>query len=577
MLIYTALVVSAIMMLAFFTYAFIYRRERGVRYFMWVVMCRVVFACSVILELSSDTLAAKVLYRNIHQSALTLIVPLMVLCVLDLLGKDKWLKPRWHLALLLVFGAQVALVWLNPQLGLVDNPPRLVDGYLELTKTPYGIAFNVACYTVLIVCVYYLIRHIARARPEIRKPGIWLVGLGTMSFLVAIVKFALPGLSPWLLPISVYTGVFGMAMLWIAFRNQLFSIVPMARNVVVETMQEGILIVDHRGKIIDSNPHLRPLFDPQLILGQHAPELLAPWSEWAAACRSMEAANLEIAAGTGADSRIYMVKVYPLLSQRQRKLGSVSVLVDITERQRRMEQIARLNQMKDQLFTVVSHDIRDPLAVQVNLIEVLEEDKHLYGPDNEEVIEALSEQIRGTYTMVENLLEWFRGQKEGIVLHPAPLELAELVREASRLLLVKSRAKRIELRLDVPERTAVMVDREAAVLILRNVLSNAIKYSRRGSGVQLKATLAGPVVTLEIRDQGVGMSAEQLTAVFDERRFESFPGTEGERGTGLGLFVTRQFLRLSGGRLRVESAPGEGSRFFIEFPAAPEHREAQTS
>lgn len=548
------------------TYAIVYHRERGVRFFVWVLGCRVVYAGSVILEINRPDLQSKLFFRNIEQTALLFMVPLMVLFVLDLVGKDKWLRLRWSLPLLALFACWAVVIWADPYWHLINRTQDLMDGHLVVTKTPYAVAFNLFCYIIIAGCVFVLIRYIRNSRPEFRTAGMWLLLFGSIPVTVEVTKLFMPALSPWLLPISVYSGICGMIMFWIIIRKKLFSSVPLARNIVVDTMREGMLIMNTAGRIIDSNRLARLLLEDDAtrpILGRSYEEVLAAWPQWQTACAQMEECRIEISAGSGHERKSYIVNVYPFFTQLRRKLGTISIIIDITEKQQTLEQIAHLNQLKDQLFTAVSHDIRQPLAVQVSLLELLDTENGQSSHANNEIIQALSEQIRSTYAIVENLMEWFRGQRDGIVLHPESLLLSDLVDEACRLLLLNCEVKQITLHIQVSEDIRVYADREALILVIRNLLSNAIKYSHPSGMIQLSATTVNHSVEFTISDHGVGMSEVQIRHLFDDNRFDSTVGTAGEKGTGLGLLVSRQFLQMSGGHLKVLSAPGQGSSFTI--------------
>jgi PAS domain S-box-containing protein len=563
-----AMVISVVMMCMLLGYALLYREERGVRYFAWTMVCRVVYAVSVILELNSVSLSSKLLFRHMEQTALAFIVPFMALCVLDLFGREEWLKLRRKSLIFSIFAGWALLIWTDPYTGLINRSIMLVDGQLELTKSPLSIGFNLFCYIVLGICVFFFVLYLRNAQSDIRKSWIWVIVFGCMTFIMEIVKLANPKLMGWLLPLTVFCGVFGLLMLWIIARNKLFSIVPMARNVIVETMQEGILIANDKGKIIEGNSFLNPLFGYQedgMAAGRDVGELLKPWPQWLEACQRMEEGSFEINGIYHEETRVFMVKVYTLGTKRGRRLGSVSVLFDITEKQLRLEQMLQLNRMKDQLFTVVSHDIRDPLAVQVNLIELLEADKAAFSDEHYETIQMLSGQIRNTYVLVLNVLEWFRGQKEGVVLRPESQDLADLIWEAYRMLLIRSEAKFVNLNIDVQAGTRVYADREATIMIIRNLLSNAIKFSERGGLIHVTAEASCNRMIIAISDHGVGMSEEQMKDLFNDSRFNSSIGTEGERGTGLGLHVSRQFVRMSGGELWVESKLHEGSTFYFSL------------
>lgn len=557
---------SAILICILLTYAILYRQERGVRYFVWVLGFRVIYAGSVILEINHEDMQSKLIFRNIEQTSLLFMVPFMVLFVLDLIGKDKWLKPQWSLSLIALFACWGVVIWADPYWHLIIKTQQLINGHLVIVKTPYAFAFNLLCYSMIAGCVLLLIRYILNSRPEFRVAGMWLLLFGSIPMTLEVIKLFKPTFSPWLLPLTVYSGICGMIMLWIIVRKKLFSSVPMARNIVIETMREGMLITNTSGKIIDSNHLARLLLqsDPsESILDRQCEDVLSAWPRWQHACIHMEECQVEIDTAVGQEKKAYIINVYPYLTQRQRKLGTISIIIDITDKQQALEHIAHLNQMKDQLFTAVSHDIRNPLATGVNLLEILEQEQSDTGKIDSEIIHALGEQIRNSYTVVENLMEWFRGQKEGIILHPESLLISQIIEEASRLLLMNFELKQLTLRTEIAENIYVFADREALILVIRNLLSNAVKYTLPGGIIRVNARKIGDKIEIAVSDNGIGMTEEQIRYIFDETRIYSTNGTAGEKGTGLGLLVSKQFLHMCGGHLTVQSKPGSGSTFII--------------
>ncbi|MBD2848635.1 PAS domain-containing protein [Paenibacillus sp. IB182496] len=556
------MVIAAIAICIFACYALIYRRERGVRYFLWIMVLRGIYAWAVILEWNGNGLPLKLIYRHIEQTTLVFIVPLFVFVTLDLYGKDRWLQTGRKLLMLLPFAAWVLVIWTDPWHGLAHQSVALVDGYLEAPKSLYTMIFNVLCYILLGGCYYFLFRFVRSIRPDLRKPGAWLLILGCGPAIVEVIKTFVPGMTYWLIPISVYFGMMAMGMLWIALRNKLFTIVPAARNVVMETVHEGIIIANPRGEIMDTNQLAERLFEngsEQRLIGERVEHIMTAWPQWADACIAMEARHLEIEATVQGEERAFIVNVYPFFSQRRHKQGTISIIVDITEKQNHLNEIARLNQTKDQLLTAISHDIRNPLAMQMSIVELLERDRAQFRGEHLEMIHALGEQVRNSYSTVENLLEWFRNQQTGVTLRSEPLKVLALIEEGCRVLALQLELKQIEMQIEVDGTLQVYADREALILVIRNLLSNAIKFSERGSTVQVTAGLRQDKVELVIRDYGTGMSEQQLRNVRDELRMDTTVGTQGERGTGLGLMVSRQLLRMGGGSMTLSSAPGEGT------------------
>ncbi|KAI7273313.1 hypothetical protein KC345_g7038 [Hortaea werneckii] len=233
-------------------------------------------------------------------------------------------------------------------------------------------------------------------------------------------------------------------------------------------------------------------------------------------------------------------------------------------------QLSELNAFKDRMFSVVAHDIRDPLAVLVNLMELLEEEIQAEREDHEELIHEMGQQIENTFALVEVLLDWFRSQREGMVFNPIQRDLGSAVQASLRLLRLRSDTKQIQMISEIPEETYVYADKEMLDLIIRNLLSNAIKFTYGGGCIRLKAERRERHMVIAVSDTGGGISPEQAdTLLHDDSRI-SMAGTSGERGVGLGLTLCREFVQLNGGELWFDSIPSRGSTFYFSLPLPPE-------
>ncbi|QNK58674.1 ATP-binding protein [Paenibacillus sp. PAMC21692] len=558
------MIASLIMIGIIFISVYSFRRQRGIRYLLGLIVCRFVYASGVILANSVHALTEKLFFHNVFQTALNLMVPFFILFVLEWIYPDKPIKTRWKIGLLAGFALWSTQMWLDPKLHWIYRSIELVDGQLAITRTAYSMSFTLFCFLLLAGSLFALFQYMRNIRSDLRKPGMWVLFLSSFSFVLEIVKFANPQWSSWLLPLTVYCGFLGSLMLIIILRSKFFSLVPFARNLVLDTLQESIVVANASGKVIDSNKQSSLWFDQlgySSIAERNISDLLAFWPDWLALCKSMQQGSVEIEAVVDGERKRYRVNVYPLHTLRMKGQGSISLIVDITEKQRDLEQIAQLNQLKDQLIAIVSHDIRGPLALQFQLIELLEEDRDGFQADHQEIIAQLGGQIRNTLGMSTNLLEWFRSQREDMALRPRELELIEVVEDCIHLLHIYSGAKQIDVTHSVDSGIRVYADREALGLILRNLLSNAIKFTGSGGAVHVGAEQSGGTVIVSVRDNGIGMSQEQVRRLLEDKQLGSLEGTSGETGAGLGLLVTRQFILRSEGNLTVESRAGEGSLF----------------
>ncbi|WP_165452481.1 sensor histidine kinase [Paenibacillus thalictri] len=548
-----------------FIFVYRFRKQRGIRWLLGLMACRLVYVCSVILEKSVPTLAEKLFFRNVYQTAVNMMVPFIILFVLEWVFRDRPLRMRWKMALLTAFVLWSVQMWLPADWNLIYHTVEQADGYLLITRTGYSLAFSMLCFMLIAGCIYLLAQYIRNSDNELRKPGLWVLALASILFVLEILKFVSPQWASWLLPMTVYCSFSGSLMLIIVLRYKLFSLVPLARNFALDTIQESIVIANSAGRIIDANKQASLWFSRlgmAELTGKRLAEVLWQWPDWHALCGNMQQGSVSAEVWLDGERRVYQVNVYPIRAMGQEKQGSLSLLIDRTEHQRHLEQIADLNQLKDQLITIVSHDIRGPLALQYQLVELLEEERARFSPEHQEILAQLGSQIRNTLSMSTNVLEWFRSQREEMGLRPMSLNVADIMEECLHLLRIHAETKQVRLTHTVVDGLWVYADREAIGLIIRNLLSNAIKFTEPGGLVQLDAGLTEEGnVLISVRDNGIGIDPERLRMLLEDQQLRTAMGTAGEKGAGLGLFVTRLFIERSGGSFRAESRKGEGSVF----------------
>lgn len=556
-------------------YALANRRERGARYLAWIMFFDALNACGAIFESISHTLTEKLVLFNFHQSAHIFAIPFFLFFVLEYVGMEQLLKPSRTLPVLSYFAMWASLLWTDSYHHLLRYDIALQDGVLTFSSTGLSVCLNIFGFMAVFAALCYLGVYAGKSGPLMRKQALWIwlaVALPILWVIVGLVN-PLPPLL-WGTYTAVSNGVMGVCMFLAIFRYKLLSTVPIAKDQIVEMMLDGVLVADDKGAVIDGNASARRLFagragSPAELAGRSIQELLAPWPLWRSACERLQQDELEIEMGEREHKSVYTVKVVPLYSAGKRKLGTVSVMSDNTENRRRYEQMEQLNRLKDELFAIVSHDIRDPLAVLLNLTDLLEEERPRMSEDSGEVLDTVREKAKNAYAMVENLLEWVRSQRGGMTLHARSTVLSPIVKEAAKLLESKSEAKRIHIRNEVRDGIQVCADREAVGLIVRNLLSNAVKYTKHGGVVCVGAEETDETVVVTVSDDGIGIGPERMSMLFGGVPIGSFPGTAGEHGTGIGLLVCKELVQRSGGKIGVKnSAQGEGSVFYFSLPRA---------
>jgi two-component system, sensor histidine kinase and response regulator len=230
-------------------------------------------------------------------------------------------------------------------------------------------------------------------------------------------------------------------------------------------------------------------------------------------------------------------------------------------------QLRELNATKDKFFNIIAHDLKNPFTSLLGASELLFENiNQLEIEEIRSLAELLNESAKGGYAILQNLLDWSRSQTGLIVINPEEINLTNLIGEniANQHLYAKN--KKILLDLEAGDDVYVFSDKNMLNTILRNLLSNALKFTFPEGEVHVKVTRDTNKITISVKDTGVGISESDIHELFRIDTKFQMPGTEKEQGTGLGLKLCREFVEKLGGKIWVESIINKGSEFKFSIP-----------
>lgn len=230
-------------------------------------------------------------------------------------------------------------------------------------------------------------------------------------------------------------------------------------------------------------------------------------------------------------------------------------------------ELKKSNEDKDRFFTMLSHDLKSPFSGIEHLINFMSENLDvLSDAECSEMLDTLRESTKNLNVLIDNMLSWSRLNRGLMKLNPEQFALSELVEEVCNLLENQAREKKIILNKDIDPLVNVEADREILKAVLRNLISNAIKFSYPEAHVNIKSKLDEDKIALIVADEGVGMTNEHLEKLRENGSIPSQPGTANETGTGLGLLIIQEFVKLHQGQLLIQSKPQAGSTFTVELP-----------
>jgi signal transduction histidine kinase/tetratricopeptide (TPR) repeat protein len=229
------------------------------------------------------------------------------------------------------------------------------------------------------------------------------------------------------------------------------------------------------------------------------------------------------------------------------------------------EELADLNQLKDRLFSIISHDLRAPLNALKGTLTLIE--MGAVSPEETQwMAKDIGKNLDGVNTTLNNLLLWSKSQMSGQAGQMEWIDLAQLVAGKLDLYAAAAQQKQVQLASEVPDGFQLHTNQHHLRAVLRNLIGNALKFTPEGGQISIGATELAIAVRVYVRDTGVGMTAEQLAKLFHKASHFTTWGTQGEKGTGLGLLLCKELVEKDGGRIWAESQPGQGSTFWVELP-----------
>lgn len=225
------------------------------------------------------------------------------------------------------------------------------------------------------------------------------------------------------------------------------------------------------------------------------------------------------------------------------------------------------NATKEKFVAIIAHDLRNPFLPLLGFTELLlNRNEKLDEAKRQKCISAIRDSALQIYKLLESLLEWSRLQSDNLEVHPTEINICDLTNELVLLSKGNAEKKGISIQSLLHPDTLVFGDLNMLSAILNNLVQNAIKFTAKGGKVEIGSRTIGNFVEITVADTGIGMTKAEMENLFRIDLKESKPGTENERGVGLGLILCKEFAEKNKGSISVSSQPGKGSRFTVKLP-----------
>lgn len=239
----------------------------------------------------------------------------------------------------------------------------------------------------------------------------------------------------------------------------------------------------------------------------------------------------------------------------------------LSQLQKANNELTILNADKNRFIQILGHDLKSPFTTLLGFSDLLLENLHAYDIDRiENMIKIINDTTHQTFTLLEDLLLWSKAHANRISFEPVNIEFRTICQQVVESLMGNAKAKQIRLTIQENDVSTVYADEQMLKTILRNLISNAIKFTHRNGEIHIRADKDHSFTIITVTDNGVGIAHDQIDKIWDITQNYTTEGTANEKGSGLGLLLCKEFVEKHGGWIWVDSEPGKGSSFRFALP-----------
>jgi len=355
-------------------------------------------------------------------------------------------------------------------------------------------------------------------------------------------------------------------------------------EVILQSTADGILAIDGNGKVIKTNKRFTELWQiPKILIDSGDDQALLDYvldqltdaNEFISKVQKLyQSVDQDLDHLHFKDGRVFERFSAPLVIPNS-SIGRVWSFRDITsarlaeeEIQKSIQKLSDSNAEKDKFFSIIAHDLRNPLSSFLGLTKLMvDELPNLTPEDLQDFVLGMSKSAANLYRLLENLLQWSQIHRGGVPFNPGLVQLDQVVNVSIEMIQESANTKGIEINTAIAPNIRVFVDSNMLQTVIRNLVSNAVKFTPKGGEVHLSVKASEDnFVEVYIRDNGIGMDQPMIDNLFRLDVKTGRTGTDGEPSTGLGLLLCKDFIEMNGGQLTVESEVGKGSVFRFTMP-----------
>jgi len=358
---------------------------------------------------------------------------------------------------------------------------------------------------------------------------------------------------------------------WALFGYRFLKLVPVTRSAVIDSMDDIMLAVNENHLLIDYNKSCKLWFGAAELTGKPFFDVFKDYPELIQFYH--DGKNGEIALKHGLETSYFSAKMSVAEYRGSLATAKIILLRDITEKKKSEIQLTqyaveleKMNATKNKFFSIISHDLKNPFNGLIGFSELLLSEFDLLDSNTiKSYIRTINESAKSGYNLLENLLEWARIQTDTINFNPQKLHLKSIATESIEFKALAARRKNIKIQIEIGNDLFIQADYNMLSTIFRNLVSNAIKFTKPGGHIQIiaKPTAETRNIEVSVADNGIGMDPEIQESLFKIEKKVSTVGTDNEMGTGLGLILCKEFVLKNQGTIWIQSEKGLGTTIFF--------------
>jgi len=558
-LFYTAIFITTVMLI---TYAFPYRKLLSVKLMMGLVASFSVISFCALNVYILDNFESKVLFSRLRFLGFSILAPSWLLFVATAFNRFNFLKNKFFICLLFLVPTVSVFLTLVPPLRhmlVTDFAPFSAHGLsvVSFKGGPWFIVHIWWAWLVVLSSVLLSVWIFFKERGDKRRQVSALMVGGILGTVVDAYCVYTNSPFRWLMLSGATYLLSEAAIFYAIFRYRLLDITHVAMEKIFSNFPDPVLIFDSRDTLRAINLAATKLFDiSEKKIGQSIADLLPD-------LKIVEGNEVHIQDKMGSD-RFFSLKIDALKTDRETITGKIVFFREITLQKSIEKTLTQRLEFKVRLMSLIAHDMYGNLKNQAMLSSSLQEQVQSEVKD---VATMLTDSVFATHDLMSNILAWAKLQQSSFVPIKRPFEMNTLLQEAMETLKISLQLKGVEVDISSREKPLIVTaDSEMLASIMRNLVSNALRASDKGAKILVSSELKDSELNITVRDEGVGMSSSHILSVMNSASDSMFNPQHASHGYGIGLTITKRFVELHGGTLKIDSELGVGTRVSFSIP-----------